>query len=151
MSGLRLLITEDCQYNCFYCPRKSGVSKLEELSEERLLTLCAALAGTGLDRVEITGGEPLLYPGISALVHSLRESCGFRSVYLTTNGLLLSQNAKALKDAGISGINVHVDTMAADAFTKVTGHEQLLNDVLNGIWSAVAMDIPLTVTAAMHS
>ena len=150
MNGLRLLITEECQYNCFYCHRKEGICSLEELTEERLLALCSALAGTGFSRAEITGGEPLLYPGTADLVRALKEQCGFSEVYLTTNGVLLSQYAKALKDAGTDGVNIHVDTMAAEDFSKSTGREQMLNDVLNGIWGAVAADLSVTVTAAIH-
>ena len=126
MNGLRLLITEECQYNCFYCHRKEGICSLEELTAERLLALCSALAGTGFSRAEITGGEPLLYPGTADLVRALKEQCGFSEVYLTTNGVLLSQYAKALKDAGTDGVNIHVDTMAAEDFSKSTGREQML-------------------------
>ena len=66
MNGLRLLITEECQYNCFYCHRKEGICSLEELTEERLLALCSALAGTGFRVQRSQGGSLSSTPELPA-------------------------------------------------------------------------------------
>ncbi len=148
--NLRLLIQSQCQYDCFYCPLKAGISSLEDMKYSTLMRLCRTLAESGIKNVEITGGEPLLYEDIDGLVRDLKKDIGISQVYMTTNGLLLADKAKTLQEAGLDGVNIHLDTVMSDAFTHSTGREQLLNEVLKGIWKAVALDIPTTISVVLH-
>lgn len=150
MKNLQIQIHSKCQYDCFYCLRKAGISSLEDISHGQLLELCSMLAQSGIENVELTGGNPLLYDGIDMLVRDLKKIDGIRNVYITTNGLPLNEMVGSLKDAGIDGINIHVDTIAAEAFTQITGCEQKLNEVLKGIWKAVAADILVVISVALH-
>lgn len=150
MKNVRLIITDECQYRCFYCPYKAGMSRPGRLSEDTLLKILKTMGEAGAENVEIAGGEPLLYGGLPGLVEKLKQICGMKKVTVTTNGILLSGCISELKAAGIDGINIHIDTMASDAFTATTGREQLLNEVLKGIWAAAASDLPVAVTVGMH-
>lgn len=150
MKNLQIIIHSKCQYDCFYCPHKAGMSSLENISHDHLLRLCDMLAQDGVENVELTGGNPLLYEGIEKLIGDLKNINGIRNVYITTNGLALDEKVDMLKRAGIAGINIHVDTIASEEFTQITGCEKKLNDVLKGIWRAVAADIPVVITVALH-
>lgn len=150
MDSLRLIITDQCQYKCFYCPFRNGGAVFGKLTEERLLMLAGRMADAGIEQVEIAGGEPLLYPQLPGFAEKLKTLCGFKRVTVTTNGILLAGLAGDLKKAGIDGINIHIDTMSSEEFTAITGREQLLNEVLKGIWTAAASDIPVTITVGIH-
>lgn len=158
MRNIRYIINSDCQYDCFYCPLRSGIVSLQKLTEDELVSICRILSSGGncnesgnkMTCVEITGGEPLLYDDISGLVKRLKEQSIADKVFLTTNGLLLNEKIKDLKEAGIDGVNIHLDTTESDGFTAVTKCSQVLNEVLKGLWRACAMKIPVTVTSVVH-
>jgi cyclic pyranopterin phosphate synthase len=112
---LRLSITDRCNFRCRYCLPEEGVPKVahhELLTFEELARLTEWLAGhAGIERVRLTGGEPLVRSGIETLVTGLSKIAGIREVSLTTNGSLLPRKAWALKEAGLSRVNISLDSL----------------------------------------
>ena len=149
---LRVSVTDRCNYRCSYCmpedlgrelafaPR-SAVLTFEEL--ERLITTFARL---GVRKVRLTGGEPTVRRGIVDLVGRVRAVPGIEQVVMTTNGHLLAELAGPLAAAGLSGLNVSVDTLAPERFASLTGRGDL-GKVLAGIDAAIARGIPVKTNA----
>ncbi len=121
---LRLSITDRCNFRCRYCLPEEGVANLahrELLRLEELLTLTEWLAGhAGIERVRLTGGEPLVRSGIETLVAGLSKIDSIREVSLTTNGSLLTRKAWPLKAAGLSRVNISLDSLDRERFAEVT-------------------------------
>ena len=136
-NGLRISVTDRCNIRCFYCmpevvrflPRKE-VLTFEEI--QRVATVCASL---GVDKLRLTGGEPLVRSELWRLVERLVAIDGIQEVALTTNGLLLAEQAKNLKSAGLSRLNVSLDSIDPEVFEKVTRRKGL-DKVLAGIQAA---------------
>ncbi|HSA59117.1 MAG TPA: GTP 3',8-cyclase MoaA [bacterium] len=120
---LRLSLTDLCNIRCHYCLPPEGISKAhrsEILSFEEIERLVSLLAGLGIRRVRLTGGEPLVRQGLPELVRRLKAIGGLEEVLLTTNALLLAPIAKALREAGLTQINIHLDTLKPKRFRQIT-------------------------------
>ena len=121
---LRLSVTDRCNFRCRYCMPVEGVVKLNHgdlLPLEELVRLTAWLADhAGIERVRLTGGEPLVRRGIETLVAGLVEVAEIREVTLTTNGTLLARKAWSLKRAGLKRVNVSLDSLDRERFAEVT-------------------------------
>ncbi len=136
---LRLSVTDRCNFRCRYCMPAEGVAKVAHedlLPLERLVDLVQWLVHhTSIDRVRLTGGEPLMRTGVERLVLDLSAIAGVREVCLTTNGSLLPRMAWGLKNAGLSRVNISLDSLNEERFAEVTrgGH---LQPTLNGIAAA---------------
>ncbi|MCD8382144.1 MAG: GTP 3',8-cyclase MoaA [Clostridiales bacterium] len=136
---LRISLTDRCNLRCGYC---LGPGPVRWLPEETLLTdgeLCAvvsAAAELGISRLKLTGGEPLLRPGLPELVGRLYQIPGIRDITLTTNGLLLPEQAEALAKAGVSGVNISLDTLNRESYAALTGTDGL-ERVLDGLDAAL--------------
>ena len=105
------------------------------LSYEEISTVARAAAELGINKIRLTGGEPLVRLGLSDLIERLVQFPGIDDVSLTTNGVLLSQYAQELKRVGLHRVNISLDTLKADRFVKITGSDKLA-DVLAGIEAA---------------
>jgi GTP 3',8-cyclase len=134
-NNLRISVTDRCNIRCVYCmpeqveflPRAALLS-FEEI--ERFVRIAVTL---GIDKVRLTGGEPLVRRNIPALVEKLAAIPGLKDIGLTTNGILLAPMARELRDAGLERINISLDTMDADKFerlTRRTGFEQVIEGIL---------------------
>lgn len=135
---LRISITDHCNLNCFYCTPFGGRSRFphaEILSYEEIVKVAEAAVLSGVSKVRITGGEPLLRREMIGLCRMLANIQDLKSLALTTNGILLKDMAKPLFDAGVRRINVSLDTLKPERFRKITGHD-LLSRVLAGIKKA---------------
>jgi GTP 3',8-cyclase len=121
---LRLSVTDLCNFRCRYCMPSEGVPKLvhgDLLSYEALTELVRWLSSeTGICRVRVTGGEPLVRPGIERLIEQLCSLPAIQEVSLTTNGALLPRMARSLKSAGLSRVNVSLDSLDSTSFAEVT-------------------------------
>lgn len=127
---LRISVTDRCNLRCVYCmPEEKGGGTLaerpegqeeRELESGEILALVRLLAGMGIEKIKLTGGEPLLYPGIENLAGELKQISGISQVTLTTNGILLAEKADALEEAGIDGINLSLDTLDPEVFFAIT-------------------------------
>ncbi len=135
---LRISITDHCNLKCLYCTPLGGSSKLahsEILSYEEIRRVVEAAIQTGISKVRITGGEPLMRRGMVNLCRMLADLEGLNSLTLTTNGVLLEEVAQPLFQSGVRRVNVSLDTLRPGRFKNITGHN-LLSHVLAGIQKA---------------
>jgi cyclic pyranopterin phosphate synthase len=140
----RVSITDRCNLRCVYCMPESGVKLLRHadiLSYENILRICRVFAALGIRRLRVTGGEPLVRRGAVGLIARLKELDGV-SVTLTTNGLLLPETARELREAGLDGVNVSLDTRDPSAYRRLTRGGDVRR-VLTGIDAAAEARIPL--------
>jgi len=135
---LRVAVTDRCNFRCRYCMPACGVEWLEHddiLRYEELVRIIGAFARLGVDKVRITGGEPLVRKGLLPFLQEVVGIPGIKEVGLTTNGSFLEEYAHLLKEAGVSRINVSLDTLDRERFIKLTGQDKLAQ-VLAGIKKA---------------
>lgn len=134
---LRISVTDHCNLNCIYCSVGSMLPLKHEdiLSYEEIVTLVRVAAEMGINKVRLTGGEPLMRPHFTTLVRMIAGIDGIDDISLTTNGILLARYAEELKAAGLKRVNISLDTLKADRFKRITGHDKL-KDVLAGIEAA---------------
>ncbi|HAJ56464.1 MAG TPA: GTP 3',8-cyclase MoaA [Candidatus Omnitrophica bacterium] len=138
---LRLSVTDRCNLNCFYCrpAARDNFLKGDELLDLREISILAKrLVGSGIRHVRLTGGEPLLRPQLADLAKELSHLPGLKMLSLTTNGLRLGEAAEALKKSGINKINISLDTLRSDRFTRLTGNDRF-SEVLDSVFKALAM------------
>ncbi|WP_312561015.1 GTP 3',8-cyclase MoaA [Anaerospora sp.] len=135
---LRVAVTDRCNFRCQYCMPPEGVEWLEHtdiLRYEELVRIIRIFAGLGVDKVRITGGEPLVRKGLLPFLRQITRIPGIKEVGLTTNGSLLEEYALSLKQAGVGRINVSLDTLQRERFIRMTGQDRL-DRVLAGIKKA---------------
>ncbi len=138
---LRISVTDRCNLRCIYCMPPGGVSLMSHgdiLSYEEIYTVAQAAAELGINKLRITGGEPLVRLGLPSLIEMLAEIEAIDDISLTTNGTLLGDYAAELKQAGLQRVNVSLDTLKADRFGLITRSESSLSQVLEGIEAARA-------------
>lgn len=114
---LRLSVTDRCNLRCRYCMPAEGVCKKrhdEMLTEEEIIAAVRAAASLGIDKLRLTGGEPLVKQNILSLCEKSTAVPGIREVCLTTNGTLLPTLAKPLRAAGVQRLNISLDTLNAE-------------------------------------
>ena len=145
---LRISVTDRCNLRCRYCMPEEGVQSLahpDVLSFEEILRLCRLATALGVRKIRITGGEPLVRKGIVSLVRELSSLPEAPELVMTTNGLLLPEMAQDLKDAGLSRVNISLDSLREDRFRSITRREGL-SRVLEGIDAALACGLtPLKI------
>ncbi len=141
ISYVRLSVTDRCDLRCVYCmPEKMKfVPRTQLLTLEEMESVGRAFVKLGVDKVRITGGEPLVRQNILQLFRNLGALDGLRDLTLTTNATQLTKYARQLKDAGVTRINVSLDTLKADRFRDMTRIGNL-GKTLDGIDAAVACD-----------
>ncbi len=131
---LRISVTDRCNLRCIYCMPSNGVSLMSHgdiLSYEEIYTVVLAAAELGINKVRLTGGEPLVRSGLPELIQMLAQIDAVNDISLTTNGLLLSRYAAELKQAGLQRVNVSLDTLKQDKFEFITRRNNNLGDVGN--------------------
>ena len=136
---VRLSVTDKCNLRCFYClPEhfKDFEQPAHWLTFDEIERVIGAFADLGVAKVRITGGEPLVRKDLPVLANKLAQISGINDLSLSTNAVLLAKQAQALSDAGISRINVSLDTLIAERFTSITGGK--LQPVLDGLMAANA-------------
>lgn len=140
LRSLRISVTDRCNLRCGYCmpePDYTWLPRAELLDFDEIATVVRAFCDAGVTRVRITGGEPLLRRDLHRLVAMLRREPRIEDLALTTNGLLLRDQATLLAEAGLHRITVSLDTLRADRFEKLTRRRGLA-EVLDGIEAARA-------------
>lgn len=144
---LRISLTDKCNLRCRYCMPPEGINHIpheEILSYEEIEMLAGLMAGMGLKKIRLTGGEPLIRRDLVSLIEKLHKIEGIEEICLTTNGLLFSDLADPLKAAGLSRVNISLDTLNEDLFYKITGFSGL-EKVLKSIDTALALNFPLKI------
>jgi cyclic pyranopterin phosphate synthase len=136
-NNLRVSVTDRCNLRCTYCMPEEVVfmDRHELLSFEEITAFVRLAAPLGIDKIRLTGGEPLMRRNLPRLVRLLVDVEGIRDVGLTTNGLLLAEQAQALRDAGLRRINVSLDTLDPGRFRELARRDGL-ERVLEGIAAA---------------
>ena len=138
---LRISLTDRCNLRCVYCMPEEGIEQRthdEILSFEEIERMVRVAAKLGIRHVRFTGGEPLVRKGMTGLVRACTQIEGIEDVALTTNGILLPAFADELKDAGLSRVNISLDTLDADTYRTMTRCGNL-EDALAGVDAALAV------------
>jgi cyclic pyranopterin phosphate synthase len=120
---LRLSITDRCNLRCCYCMPEEGVEQCghdDILRYEELLQIARVAVSLGIEKVRVTGGEPLVRKGVISFLEQLCAIPGLNEVALTTNGLRLEEFAPQLKAAGIDRLNISIDSLRAETFSEIT-------------------------------
>jgi GTP 3',8-cyclase len=135
LRNLRLSVTDRCNLRCAYCmPEQEYVwlPREDMLRFEEISTLVDVFIGLGVDKLRLTGGEPLLRRNLPVLVHMLAAKRGLTDLALTTNGVLLAEQAEGLRSSGLGRVTVSLDSLRADRFRDLTRFDSLAA-VLDGI------------------
>lgn len=140
---LRVSVTDRCNLRCIYCMSPEGVSWMphsEILSYEEISIVVRIAAELGINKVRLTGGEPLIRAELPELIRMLSEVKGIDDISLTTNGTLFKKYAMELKQAGLKRVNISLDTFKSDRFRYITRCGEL-KDALDGIDAAMNADL----------
>ncbi|MEJ7617048.1 MAG: GTP 3',8-cyclase MoaA [Pyrinomonadaceae bacterium] len=135
---LRVSVTDRCNFRCFYClphGEPPAAPKEQMLTYEEIEHLCSIFVSLGIQKIRLTGGEPMLRRDIETLIGKISRIEGLTDLSLTTNGFSLPERAQNLRDAGLQRITVSLDSLRRDAFRRITGVD-LLERVLAGIQAA---------------
>jgi len=136
---LRISVTDRCNFRCTYCMPAEGIplkSHKEILSFQEIVEVVRIGAKNGINKIRITGGEPLVRKDLPKLINMISAVEGIDDIGMTTNGVLLHKYAKDLKLAGLNRVNISLDTLNPEKFKKITRLGNL-NDVLTGIDAAL--------------
>ena len=137
-TNLRISVTDRCNIRCFYCMPDENVRfrpRHEILTFEEIERFARVSASLGVNKLRLTGGEPLVRADLHKLVRQLAVIPGIRDIALTTNGILLEEQAQALKDAGLLRINISLDALTEETFRRIARRDGL-DRVLAGIHAA---------------
>ena len=148
---MRVSITDRCDLRCRYCMpegcEKVPMSRI--LTYEEIIRICRVASGLGISRIKITGGEPFVRLGCTDLIRSIKAIGGIDEVTVTTNGQTLESYIDELKDIGIDGINISLDTLDSERYTYITGRGQL-EKTLRSIDSAVRSGIRTKINCLLQ-
>ena len=137
---LRISVTDRCNLRCTYCLPSEGIDLLshsEILTYEEITTIARLASELGIKKIRLTGGEPLVRARLTELVAMLAKIDAIDDISLTTNGILLKEQAGELKKAGLKRVNISLDSLNPEKFELITRHDRL-NEVLSGIEAAKA-------------
>lgn len=145
---LRISVTDRCNLRCCYCMPEGvqDVGMKNILTFEEIWEIMRTGVSLGITHIRITGGEPLVRKGCVNLIRGIREIPGVETITMTTNGVLLGNYAKQLKEAGVDGVNISLDTLDPEEFFKITGKREL-QEVLAGIRAAKTAGLPVKLNA----
>lgn len=147
--SLRISVTDRCNIRCFYCmpeDAKNFQPKPEILTFEEIERFVKVAVGLGVNKLRLTGGEPLLRKDLPVLVEKLAAIPGVEDMGLTTNGVLLAKQAADLYQAGLRRLNVHLDTLDRERFEKITRRDDF-DKVMEGIETALKVGFSIKINA----
>jgi cyclic pyranopterin phosphate synthase len=143
LKDLRISVIDQCNFRCVYCMPKEifgadypFLSESEQLSFDEIIRLADAFAQLGVEKIRITGGEPLLRKNLDQLIARLLQIPGIKDIALTTNGVLLAKRAKKLKAAGLNRVNLSLDAIEDEVFQQINGRGVGTLPVMKGIEAA---------------
>ena len=140
---VRISLTDRCNLRCRYCMPEAGVTKMQHadiLTFDEILRVVRGLAALGVKKVRLTGGEPLVRRNITALIRAVRQVPGIEQVALTTNGVLLSEMGEDLLKAGLTGLNISLDTLKPATFAELT-RRPLFEQVQAGVEKVLSLGL----------
>ena len=145
---LRISVTDRCNLRCCYCMPEGvqDVGMKNILTFEEIWEIVRTGVSLGITHIRITGGEPLVRKDCVDLIRGIREIPGVETITMTTNGVLLGNYGKQLKEAGVDGVNISLDTLDPEEFYKITGKREL-QEVLAGIRAVKTAGLPVKLNA----
>lgn len=145
---LRISVTDRCNLRCCYCMPEGvqDVGMKNILTFEEIWEIVRTGVSLGITHIRITGGEPLVRKGCVDLIRGIREIPVVETITMTTNGVLLGNYGKQLKEAGVDGVNISLDTLDPEEFYKITGKREL-QEVLAGIRAVKTAGLPVKLNA----
>lgn len=145
---LRISVTDRCNLRCCYCMPEGvqDVGMKNILTFEEIWEIVRTGVSLGITHIRITGGEPLVRKDCVDLIRGIREISGVETITMTTNGVLLGNYGKQLKEAGVDGVNISLDTLDPEEFYKITGKREL-QEVLAGIRAVKTAGLPVKLNA----
>lgn len=145
---LRISVTDRCNLRCCYCMPEGvqDVGMKNILTFEEIWEIVRTGVSLGITHIRITGGEPLVRKGCVDLIRGIREIPGVETITMTTNGVLLGNYAKQLKEVGVDSVNISLDTLDSEEFYKITGKREL-QEVLAGIRAAKTAGLQVKLNA----
>lgn len=145
---LRISVTDRCNLRCCYCMPEGvqDVGMKNILTFEEIWEIVRTGVSLGITHIRITGGEPLVRKDCVDLIRGIREISGVETITMTTNGVLLGIYGKQLKEVGVDGVNISLDTLNPEEFYKITGKWEL-QEVLAGIRAAKTAGLPVKLNA----
>lgn len=148
---MRISITDRCNLRCKYCmPGDIETTDMANLlTYEEIAKVTETAASLGIRHIRLTGGEPLVRRGCVDLVKKIKNISGINTVGMTTNGVLLAEHARALKEAGLDSVNVSLDTLDETEFQRLTGRDEL-KAVLAGIGAVQEVEIPVKINTVHY-
>ena len=153
LKDLRISVTDRCNFRCTYCmplDEYEWIDKKEILTFEEIERIAKLFIARGVDKIRLTGGEPLVRQDLHLLVAKLAQLDGLKDLCLTTNGALLANQVSALAGAGLKRVNVSIDTLDRKKFTRMTKRGDLAK-VLEGIFAAKAAGLaPIKLNAVVE-
>jgi cyclic pyranopterin phosphate synthase len=157
LRDLRISVTDRCNFRCRYCmpvevfgPGYAFMPREDLLTFEEIVSLVGALIPLGIEKIRLTGGEPLLRRGLDDLIAMLAAVDGVKDIAITTNGVLLAHHAEGLSLAGLKRVTVSLDALDPVVFAKMNGVGARVERVLAGISSAQAFGLPVKVNAVIQ-
>ena len=133
---IRLSISDVCNFKCGYClPDGYKINKADNrtfINTQEIGRLAKALSELGVSKIRLTGGEPTIRKDYLEIIKIIKKNSGIKKTVITTNGYKLNKIAKNLKDSGLDGINISIDSLNSKIFKQITGHDRL-HEILEGI------------------
>ena len=148
---LRISLTDRCNLRCIYCMEEDNNEFFEEedkLTKDEILKIVSVSAKLGVKKIRLTGGEPLVRKDIIELMDGINNIEGIEGIYLTTNGILLSEKVEALKKAGLKGVNISLDSLKEKMFHDLTRLGDL-KKVLSAIEKCLELGIKVKLNTVM--
>jgi cyclic pyranopterin phosphate synthase len=153
VKDLRISVTDRCNFRCTYCmplDQYEWINKKEILTFEEIARIAKLFVECGVDKIRLTGGEPLVRQDLHLLIEKLSKLDGVNDLCLTTNGALLADQVSALASAGLKRVNVSIDTLDGEKFKRMTKRGDL-DKVLEGIFAAKAAGLaPIKLNAVVE-
>ena len=157
LRDLRISVTDRCNFRCRYCmpvetfgPGYAFMPREELLTFEEILRLVRELVPLGVEKIRLTGGEPLMRRGLPDLIAMIATLNGIRDIAITTNGVLLAHQAESLALAGLSRVTVSLDALTPEVFGKINGVGARVERVIAGIQAAQNFGLPVKVNAVIQ-
>lgn len=151
---LRISVTDRCNLRCMYCMPENGIPLIPHsdiLSFEEIIEVVDAAVSLGIDKVRITGGEPLVRKNVNSLVKKIAQKPEILDFSMTTNGQLLALFAETLKEAGLHRINISLDTLNPAKYRQITRGGEI-EHVIKGIHAAIATGLtPIKINCVINS
>ena len=157
LRDLRISVTDRCNFRCRYCmpaevfgPGYAFLPKDDLLSFEEMVRLVRLLVPLGVEKIRLTGGEPLLRRGLEDLIAMLASVPGVKDIAITTNGVLLAHHAERLALAGLNRVTVSLDALDEEIFSRMNGTGTKVDRVLTGIETAQVFGLPVKVNTVVQ-